>query len=97
MPIIFITGYGDVPMTVQAMKAGAVESLTKPFDDEVLLTAVRGAVERRRAAFDREEKLSALGERQESLAPREREVMVLIVSGKANRRVGAGSASARSR
>ena len=89
MPIIFITGYGDVPMTVRAMKAGAVEFLTKPFDDEVLLTAIRGAIERSRAALDREAELSALRERQESLTPREREVMVLVVSGKLNKQVGA--------
>jgi FixJ family two-component response regulator len=89
MPIIFITGYGDVPMTVRAMKAGAVEFLTKPFADEVLLTAIRGAIERSRAALDREAELSALRERQESLTPREREVMVLVVSGKLNKQVGA--------
>ena len=89
MPIIFITGYGDVPMTVRAMKAGAVEFLTKPFDDEVLLTAIRNAIERSRAALDREAELRALRERQASLTPREREVMVLVVSGKLNKQVGA--------
>ena len=89
MPIIFITGYGDIPMTVRAMKAGAAEFLTKPFDDDVLLTAVRNGLERSRAALDREAELSVLRKRQESLTPREREVMVLVVSGKLNKQVGA--------
>jgi FixJ family two-component response regulator len=89
MPIIFITGYGDIPMTVRAMKAGAVEFLTKPFDDDVLLAAVRNALERSRVALDRDAELSALRERQASLTSREREVMVLVVSGKLNKQVGA--------
>jgi FixJ family two-component response regulator len=88
MPIIFITGYGDVPMTVRAMKAGAVEFLTKPFDDEVLLTAIRNAIERSRASLDREAELRALRDRQASLTPREREVMALVVSGLLNKQIG---------
>ena len=88
MPIIFITGYGDVPMTVRAMKAGAVEFLTKPFDDEVLLAAIRNAIERSRIALGREVELRALRDRQASLTPREHEVMELVVSGKLNKQVG---------
>src|SRR5712672_34929 len=81
MPIIFITGYGDVPMTVKAMKAGAVEFLTKPFGDEVLLCAIRNAIERSHAALDREAEILALRTRYVSLTPREREVMALVVTG----------------
>ena len=88
MPIIFITGYGDVPMTVQAMKAGAVEFLTKPFSDEVLLTAIRQAIERSRAALDQEEATKALRERYASLSRREQEVMALVVAGRLNKQVG---------
>jgi FixJ family two-component response regulator len=88
MPIIFITGYGDVPMTVRAMKAGAVEFLTKPFDDDVLLTAIRHAIERSRAALDREAELRALRDRHALLTPREREIMALVVRGKLNKQVG---------
>jgi FixJ family two-component response regulator len=88
MPIIFITGYGDVPMTVQAMKAGAVEFLTKPFNDDVLLGAIRQAVERSRAALDREADMRALRDCYEALTPREREVMALVVSGLLNKQVG---------
>ena len=88
MPIIFITGYGDVPMTVQAMKAGAVEFLTKPFGDDVLLSAIRHAIERSRAALDREAEMRALRERHASLSRREREVMALVVSGLLNKQVG---------
>ncbi len=88
MPIIFITGYGDIPMTVRAMKAGAVEFLTKPFDDDVLLTAIRRAIERSRSALEREAELRTLRDRQASLTPREREVMALVVSGKLNKQVG---------
>ena len=72
MPIIFITGYGDVPMTVQAMKAGAVEFLTKPFNDEVLLSAIRHAIERSRVALDREAEILAFRVRYKSLTHRER-------------------------
>lgn len=88
MPIIFITGHGDVPMTVQAMKAGAVEFLTKPFDDEVLLDAIRGAIDRSRAAQRAGAELRALTDCYESLTPREREVMALVVSGLLNKQVG---------
>jgi FixJ family two-component response regulator len=88
MPIIFITGYGDVPMTVQAMKAGAVEFLTKPFSDEILLTAIRHAIERSRAALDQEEATKALRERYASLSRREQEVMALVVAGRLNKQVG---------
>ena len=88
MPIIFITGYGDVPKTVQAMKAGAVEFLTKPFNDEVLLTAVRQALERSRLALAQEAEMQELRDRYASLTPREREVMALVVSGLLNKQVG---------
>jgi len=87
MPIIFITGHGDVPMTVQAMKAGAVEFLTKPFDDDVLLTAIRHAIERSSAALAREAEIQGLRECYASLTPREREVMALVVSGMLNKQV----------
>ncbi len=75
MPIIFITGYGDVPMTVQAMKAGAVEFLTKPFDDRTLLDAITDALERSRAALEREVEAQSIRDRYASLSRREREVM----------------------
>jgi FixJ family two-component response regulator len=88
MPIIFITGYGDVPMTVQAMKGGAVEFLTKPFGDEVLLSAIRQAIERSHAALDQEAGSRALRERHASLSRREQEVMALVVSGLLNKQVG---------
>jgi FixJ family two-component response regulator len=88
MPIIFITGYGDVPMTVQAMKAGAVEFLTKPFSSEVLLRAVRQALERSAAAIEREEGMRSLRDSHASLTPREREVMALVISGLLNKQVG---------
>ena len=87
MPVIFITGYGDVPMTVQAMRAGAVEFLTKPFDDEVLLSAIRDAIERSSAALSHEAKLRALRERYTSLSRREQEVMGLVVTGLLNKQV----------
>ena len=89
MPIIFITGYGDIPKTVQAMKAGAVEFLTKPFNDEVLLTAIRQALERSRLALVQEAEMQELRNRYASLTPREREVMALVVSGLLNKQVGA--------
>jgi RNA polymerase sigma factor (sigma-70 family) len=88
MPIIFITGYGDVPVTVQAMKAGAVEFLTKPFSDEVLLKAIREAIERSRAALDHEAEERVLRDCYASLTPRERQVMELVVSGLLNKQVG---------
>jgi FixJ family two-component response regulator len=88
MPIIFITGYGDVPMTVKAMKGGAVEFLTKPFGDDVLLTAIQSAIERSHAALDQEAETRALREAYASLSRREREVMTLVVSGLLNKQVG---------
>jgi FixJ family two-component response regulator len=88
MPIIFVTGYGDVPMTVRAMKAGAVEFLTKPFGEEVLLSAIRQAIERSVAALGRNAELQALRDYYASLTPREREVMALVVSGLLNKQVG---------
>jgi FixJ family two-component response regulator len=88
MPIIFITGYGDVPMTVQAMKAGAVEFLTKPFDDDVLVSAIGHALERSRTALDHEAELRALRDDYASLSRREREVMALVVAGLLNKQVG---------
>jgi FixJ family two-component response regulator len=88
MPVIFITGYGDIPMTVRAMKAGAVEFLTKPFDDEVLLGAIRQAVERSAGALGNETEIRALRDCYASLTPREREVMALVVSGLLNKQVG---------
>jgi FixJ family two-component response regulator len=87
MPIIFITGYGDVPMTVQAMKAGAVEFFTKPFRDEVLLSAIRKALERSRAALGQEAEMQRFRDHYASLTPREREVMALVVSGLLNKHV----------
>lgn len=88
MPIIFITGHGDVPKSVQAMKAGAIEFLTKPFSDEVLLSAIRQALERSRAALGEEAEMQELRDRYASLTPREREVMTLVVSGLLNKQVG---------
>jgi FixJ family two-component response regulator len=88
MPIIFITGYGDVPMTVQAMKAGAVEFLTKPFNDDVLLAAILAALERSRVALGIEAEMRVLRDRYESLSQRERQVMALVVSGLLNKQVG---------
>jgi FixJ family two-component response regulator len=88
MPIIFITGYGDVPMTVQAMKAGAVEFLTKPFSDDVLLSAIGHAIERSHAALGHEAEMRALQDCYASLSRREREVMALVVSGLLNKQVG---------
>ena len=88
MPIIFITGHGDVPMTVQAMKAGAVEFLTKPFADDVMLSAIRHAIERSHIALRHEAEIRALRECYASLSRREREVMALVVSGLLNKQVG---------
>jgi FixJ family two-component response regulator len=88
MPIIFITGYGDVPMTVRAMKAGAVEFLTKPFEEEALLSAIRHAIERSQTALGNEAEMQALRDRYASLTPREREVMAMVVSGLLNKQVG---------
>jgi FixJ family two-component response regulator len=88
MPIIFITGHGDVPMTVQAMKAGAVEFLTKPFTNDVLLDAVAGGIERSRIAVRQESEVRVLRSAYALLTPREREVMALVVSGLLNKQVG---------
>jgi FixJ family two-component response regulator len=88
MPIIFITGYGDVAKTVQAMKRGAVEFLTKPFNDEVLLTAIRQALERSHLSLTQEAEMRELRDRYASLTPRERQVMALVVSGLLNKQVG---------
>lgn len=88
LPIIFITGYGDVPMTVRAMKAGAVEFLTKPFRDDVLLNAIRQAIERSRAALDNEAQVQVLRDCYTSLTRRQRQVMELVVSGRLNKQVG---------
>ena len=88
MPIIFITGHGDVPTTVQAMKAGAVEFLTKPFSDDALMSAIESAVQRSEAALGVRVEIEALQERYASLSRREREVMGLVVRGLLNKQVG---------
>ncbi|MFL5493064.1 MAG: response regulator transcription factor [Gemmatimonadales bacterium] len=88
MPIIFITGYGDVPMTVRAMKAGAVEFLTKPFSDDVLLSAIGNAIERSQTALGLEVEMRTLRDCYASLSRREREVMALVVSGRLNKQIG---------
>lgn len=87
IPIIFITGHGDIPMTVKAMKSGAVEFLTKPFRDQDLLDAVQQALDRDRTAHQQQKELSELRQRYESLTPREREVMGFVVSGMLNKQV----------
>jgi len=87
MPIIFITGHGDIPMTVRAMKAGAVEFLTKPFRDQDLLDAVRIALEKDGERREREKEVSGLKERYDSLTPREQEVISLVVSGMLNKQI----------
>jgi FixJ family two-component response regulator len=87
LPIIFVTGHGDIPMSVGAMKAGAVEFLTKPFNDEVLLTAIRQALERSRLALAQETEIQQLRDRYASLTARERDVMALVVSGLLNKQV----------
>ena len=89
VPIIFISGHGDIPMTVQAMKAGAVEFLTKPFRDQELLDAIAQAIERARVLRKERQELDELRGRYESLTPREREVMALLVKGLLNKQVGA--------
>jgi FixJ family two-component response regulator len=88
IPIVFITGHGDIPMTVQAMKAGAVEFLTKPFTPDALLGAIESALQASRAYWEQEGKLRALRERYDSLSRREREVMSLVVQGRLNKQVG---------
>lgn len=89
MPIIFITGYGDIPLTVRAMKAGAVEFLTKPFNDEVLLTAITDALQSSRVALEREDTLHALRASSATLTPREQEVMTMVVAGRMNKVIAA--------
>lgn len=89
MPIIFITGYADVPRSVRAMKAGAVEFLTKPFDDEVLLTAIADALESSRVALNREGDLRVLREAHATLTPREQEVLDMVVAGCMNKVIAA--------
>jgi FixJ family two-component response regulator len=87
-PIIFITGYGDIPTTVQAMKAGAVEFLTKPYTSEALMSAVRSALERSRIIVDERAGLEMLKTRHRSLTPREKDVLALVVRGQLNKQVG---------
>jgi FixJ family two-component response regulator len=89
LPIIFLTAYNDVPMTVRAMKAGAVEFLTKPFDERVLLDAIRQAIDKSSAAVAREAEIRALRACYASLSQREKQVMALVVSGLLNKQVGA--------
>jgi FixJ family two-component response regulator len=88
MPIIFITGHGDVPMTVRAMKAGAVEFLTKPFGDQALLSAIRNAIDRSQSALDSEAEIEVLRDRYASLSQREQQVMGFVVSGRLNKQIG---------
>jgi len=87
IPIIFITGHGDIPMSVKAMKSGAVEFLTKPFRDQDLLDAIHQALDRDRAMRQRQSELKDLSKRYESLTPREREVMALVVRGMLNKQI----------
>lgn len=89
VPIIFMTGHGDIPMSVQAMKAGAVEFLTKPFREEDLLDALRNALARDRSMREEEARLAEVRARYESLTPREREVMALVVAGLLNKQIAA--------
>ena len=88
MPIIFITGHGDIPISVKAMKAGAVEFLTKPFGDEALMTAITQALDRSQVTLNRVEGTRALQDRYETLSGREREVMTLVVAGLMNKQIG---------
>jgi RNA polymerase sigma factor (sigma-70 family) len=89
IPVIFITGHGDIPMSVRAMKAGAVEFLTKPFRDQDLLDAIHVALERDRARRQQESEMMVLRERFKSLTPREQEVLPLVVSGRPNKQIAA--------
>jgi FixJ family two-component response regulator len=88
LPIIFVTGRSDVPMTVRAMRAGAIDVLIKPFGDDVVLGAIRNALERSQRVMEREAQIAALRRSYASLTPREREVMVLVASGLLNKQVG---------
>src|ERR1700678_2652052 len=88
MPIIFISGYGDVPKTVQAMKAGALEFLTKPLNNDALVSAIRRALQRSRLALAQDAEMQELRHRCASLTPREQQVMALVVSGMLNKQVG---------
>jgi FixJ family two-component response regulator len=88
-PIIFISGHGDIPMTVRALKAGAIEFLTKPFRDQELLDAVQVGIEQDRSRRNSDAKISDLKERHQSLSPREREVMALVVTGRMNKQIAA--------
>jgi FixJ family two-component response regulator len=87
-PIVFVTGYGDVPMSVKAMKAGAVEFLTKPFSDDIMLAAIEQALERSRTTISLNSEIQAIRDRHVSLSRREQEVMALVVSGLLNKQVG---------
>jgi FixJ family two-component response regulator len=89
LPIIFITGHGDVPMTVRAMKAGAVEFLSKPFDDQVLLDGIHGAIERDRQRRRHAAQLAELQERYRALTEREREIFTLVIAGRLNKQIAA--------
>ncbi|HKN36832.1 MAG TPA: response regulator transcription factor [Terriglobales bacterium] len=89
IPIVFITGHGDIPMTVKAMKSGAVEFLTKPFDDQQLLSAIQQALTRDRAIREEQAELATLQKRYHMLTPREHEVMGLVVSGMLNKQIAA--------
>ena len=89
MPVIFITGHGDVPMSVKAMKAGATEFLIKPFDNSVLLEAIRLALQRSEAALGEQAQMNQVRQRYSLLSPREKQVMALVVSGHLNKQVGA--------
>ena len=87
LPIIFITGYGDIPMSVQAIKGGAIEFLTKPFRDQELLDAIQLGLARDRAWLEEDKAMAALRSRFETLTPREREVMALVVTGRLNKQI----------
>jgi FixJ family two-component response regulator len=87
LPIIFITGHGDIPMSVQAMKGGAIEFLTKPFRDQDLLDAIQLGLDRDRVWLENEKAIAALRARYDALTPREREVMALVVTGRLNKQI----------
>src|ERR1700745_891038 len=89
LPIIFITGHGDIPMTVQAMKGGAIEFLTKPFRDQDLLDAIQLGLEQDRTWLENEKSLAALRSRFDTLTPREREIMAIVVTGRLNKQIAA--------